>query len=419
MNDINQKFFELIQVSLGTRTCLSRMPSAGEWGELYCMAKKQSLVGVCFAGVQRLQAQMQEPPEMLYLTWMGMAAKIQERNKVVNRQCVELQERLAADGFRSYIMKGQGVAALYRLHENEDENSSNLSLLRQSGDIDVYLEGGLDKVLAYAKTFGKVEHVNELEMSVPVFTDTEVEFHYRPFIMRNPFKNRKLQRFFDEFAERNFANKICLCENEDSWIVAPTTEFNMVHQMVHIYHHLFTEGIGMRQLMDYYFVLCDFKTKTLKTPEGSASVCASENLSKLNFSATQTSADSRAVEFNPSGKKQEKHFSVVDVVSSLGLERFASALMWVIKNVFGLSMIGIPWTPNQCDGEFLLNEIMQSGNFGKQDERQRGLYDSKWNSFWLVNGKALRLARFDHWACFWSPVWRVYHFLWRKFEGFK
>ena len=185
--DINTLFFELIQVALGMRICLSHTPSADEWGELYKMAKKQSLVGVCFVGVQKLVEQRQELPEMLYFTWLGMAAKIQQRNEVVNRQCVELQKRLSADGFRSYIMKGQYVATLYGEH---------LAALRQSGDIDVYLEGGLDKVLAYARTFGEVKKVNELEMSVPVYEDpstnsgqvTEVEFHYRPFIMRNPFK---------------------------------------------------------------------------------------------------------------------------------------------------------------------------------------------------------------------------------------
>ena len=73
-------------------------------GELYAMAKKQSLVGVCFAGVQRLQQQRQETPEMLYLTWMGMAAKIQQRNEVVDQQCKELWNVLHEAGFDAAVM---------------------------------------------------------------------------------------------------------------------------------------------------------------------------------------------------------------------------------------------------------------------------------------------------------------------------
>ena len=114
-------FFELIQISLGHKKCLSRTPSVAEWGLLYDTAKKQSLVGVCFAGVQMLVNQHREPPEMLYLTWMGMAAKIQQRNEVVNQQCEEVQKMLAEKGFRSCIFKGQAVASLYH---------SSLSALR-------------------------------------------------------------------------------------------------------------------------------------------------------------------------------------------------------------------------------------------------------------------------------------------------
>ena len=77
---MNQLFYELIQVALGTRICLSRTPNETEWVKLYSMAKKQSLVGVCFAGVKKLQTQRQDPPEMLYLTWLSMAAKIQQKN---------------------------------------------------------------------------------------------------------------------------------------------------------------------------------------------------------------------------------------------------------------------------------------------------------------------------------------------------
>lgn len=380
--NIEQLFFELIRVAIGNAVCLSHTPTNAEWMQLYELAKKQSLVGICFAGVQNtlsnspLKGENWNMPEQLYLQWMGMAAKIQQRNEIVNRQCAEVQKRIEADGFRSFIMKGQGNAALY----------GSISALRQSGDIDIYLEGGLDKVLSYARTFGEVTKVNELEMSVPVFrsigngqvTDTEVEIHYRPFIMRNPFRNAKLQRFFKDQMDRKFSNSLILDNEKNLAINVPSLEFNLVHQMVHIYHHLFTEGIGLRQLMDYHFVV-----KHEMDAENGSSV-----------------------------------LEVKNVVHDLGLDRFASALMWVLREVVGMSMINVPWVPSEKDGRVLLNEVMLSGNFGKQDERMEGLYDSKWNTFWMVNMKTFRFWRFEHWLWFWSPLWRIYHYIWRKTKGF-
>ena len=375
--DIDKLFFELVQVAIGTRDCLSRTPCADEWDELYGMAKKQSLVGVCFAGVQKTlsrSALRGEDPsvigmaEVQYLKWMGMAAKIQQRNEVVNRQCVELQERLAKDGHRSYIMKGQAVGTLY----------GSLAGLRQSGDIDVYLEGGLEKVLACARTFGEVKKVNELEMSVPVFQDTEVEFHYRPFIMRNPFKNAKIQAFFKNSEDESFNNRINLSSTSNSLnltICAPITAFNLVHQLVHTYHHFITEGVGLRQLMDYYFVIMISNAEDVRECQ--------------------------------------------KMVASLGLNRFASALMWVLVHVFGLKVEQALWAPCEKDGRMLLDEILLSGNFGHTDDRAKDIQTSRWKAFWFVNGKTFRFWRFDHWAWFWSPVWRIYHFCWRKSKGFK
>ena len=358
---MNELFFELIRVALGNADGLSHIPKPKEWQLLYEMAKKQSLVGVCFAGVQKLVDSEKEDycgmNEMQYLTWMGMAAKIQQKNEIVNKQCVELQKRLDGDVYRNYIMKGQSNAALY----------GDLQMLRQSGDIDVYLEGGLENVLAYAKSFGNVEHVNELEMSVPIYQDTEVEFHYRPFIMRNPFKNRKLQTYFDACSEANFANKVYLHENENSWIVAPTTEFNLVHQLAHIHLHLFTEGIGMRQLMDYYFV--------------------------IQFSSV-------------SPLKDECVENVKKVISELRLNRFASALMWVLEHVFGLEREYMLWEPCEKDGRLLLDEVMTGGNFGRYNEEQNDRKGKRGYSVWALFFRNLRLLRFDRGDWFWESVCR-------------
>ena len=370
---IDSLFYELIRVAIGTQKTLSCLPSGHEWGKLYKMAQKQSLVGICFVGLQRLGANSEEGfarisiSEMLYLTWMGMAAKIQQKNETMNRQCVEVQQMIENAGFRTFIMKGQGNAALY----NED-----LKLLRQPGDIDIYLEGGFGKVNDFVQRTCPTKEINELEIHYHCFKDTEVEIHYRPFIMRNPIKNAKLQRFFKE--AMRFDNKVDL-QNGVGCINVPTMEFNLVHQMVHIAHHLYTDGIGFRQLMDYFFSLKVLYGSSLK----------SDSIEKVGA-----------------------------VVQNLGLERFASALMWVLGHVFGLEKECMLLEPCERDGKLLLDGILQSGNFGHHDKTKVDL-SNKWKSFWYVNSKTFRFWGFDHWAWFWSPLWRMYHFGWRMIKGYK
>lgn len=361
---IEQLFFELIRVTIGTQVTFTRMPSDKEWKMLYDIAKKQSLVGICFVGIQKLVDSEKTDycgmDELQYLTWMGMTAKIQQRNEVVNKQCLELQERLVKEGFRSCILKGQGNA----------KNYGSLALLRQSGDIDIWLEGGYEKVMAWVQKVAPTKEVNQHHAHFDCFPDTEVEVHYYPFVLNNPFRNKLLKRYFAGSESSQFCHQVKLPDG--STIIAADNSFNLVFQLVHIFHHLFTEGIGLRQLMDYYFVL-------------------------------------RTVQ-----EVQE----VQRVVYDLGLNTFASALMWVLGEVFGLEEEYMLWTPDEKNGKFLLNEIMLAGNFGHHDERVPKNM-SYWKSFWYLNFHNLRLIRFDYWSWFWTPIMRVKGFVWRKINGYK
>ena len=362
---IEQLFFELIQIAIGTRICLSHTPrstssgqaSADEWGELYAMAKKQSLVGVCFAGVQKLVTQRQEPPEMLYLTWMGMAAKIQQRNEVVNRQCVELQAKLSADGFRSCILKGQGVAGIY----------GSLSLLRQSGDIDVWIEGGVDAVLRLAENFNHKPTVAEHHIDLPVFDDTEVEVHFTPTYMRCPWHQRRLQKWMV------FENCVSKEKNELGMVV-PTTEFNLVFLMLHAYRHLTSEGVGLRQVMDYYFALL-------------------------------SSVDSQ---------RQQAH----NALCELGVKRFCGAMMYVLQEVFGMKREELLCEPDEKEGRYLLNEIMTGGNFGHYDNRVKvAANETKMTRF--IRQTKRNAHQMTHYPteAFFSPWWRAKIWVWRKWNG--
>ena len=87
-----------------------------------------------------------------------------------------------------------------------------------------------------------------------------------------------------------------------------------------------------------------------------------------------------------------------------------------MKDVFKLEDKHLLCEADSKVGKLLLDEVMKGVNFGHHDETKADL-SNKWKSFWYVNGKTFRFWRFDHWAWFWSPLWRVYHFAWRKTKG--
>lgn len=392
MTDINNLFFELIQVAIGTRICLSHTPSADEWGELYATAMKQSLVGVCFAGVQKaspqpspegkgeksllLRGDLDEAyiPEMLYLTWMGMAAKIQQRNEVVNKQCGELTEKFQKDGFDVVVLKGQSCAKRY----------GSLSGLRQSGDIDAWASGSREAIKKYITGNYHVGEVIYNHAHVEVFPDTEVEVHFTPSWLYSPFRNKRLQEWFMTFKvsgstsspTEGFKVSCGFKFQEEDGFKSPSVEFDLVYLMLHAYRHLMHEGLGLRQVMDYYFVLC-----TQYENEN-------ENLKKT--------------------------------LSSLGLMKFAGAMMYVIMTVFyghandnadDNFFLGIE--PDEKRGKRLLAEIMRGGNMGRGDDRT-GKSKTRVGYFWEHVSRQWSFMRDYPSEVLWSPFWKAWHYMMRK-----
>lgn len=360
-------FFELIRVSIGQAADLSKTPSKAEWEEMYKKAKKQSLVGVCFAGIQRLGADVDEGyaqigmSEKLYLTWMGMAAKIQQKNEIVNRRCVALQKRLSADGFKSCILKGQGVGLQYVEH---------LRGLRQSGDIDVWISGSRENTLAYVQKLSPTNEVTWLHTQMKVFEGTEVEVHFTPTYMRCPWLNGRLQKWLKKY------------ENFDRFSVnqrmlVPSAEFNQIFLLLHIFRHLLGEGVGLRQIMDYYF--------TLQVPQ----------------ETMDCSAQKEAME----------------LLKQLRLNRFASGLMWVMCEVFGLRRECMLCEPDEKLGRLILREIELSGNFGHHDERSKD-GESVWMRFCRTNATNLRFMRYFPEEVLCTPFYRVWHRCWQLRHGY-
>lgn len=353
-------FFELIQVAIGRRTYLSYIPTAKEWEKVYCMAKIHTILGICFAGVKRLQETEYCVPVSLFMQWLAMAAKIQQRNEDMDKKTAEVWALLRKAGLDCAVLKGQGVAQYYRnIDEGLDLKANSLGMLRQSGDIDVWVKGGFDVVNDFVQKTRPTDDIAYHRFHYDMYADTEVELHHRPTLMRNLFDDRRLQQWCDSFGTDTFVMT-------DKGFAIPSLEFNRIFILTHIYRHFLFEGIGLRQLMDYYFVL-------KASPQ-------------------------------PSPEREEE----ITLIKRIGMQKFAAAVMWVLEHVFGLEREYMLCEPDEKEGRFFLNEIMLTGNFGHGDSRYTGHSKVK-----RMTKHGLHLLMRYPSEVIWTPIWLVYHKVWR------
>lgn len=348
---------EIIQVALGKRTSLSRVPTKDEWLLLYEEAIKQSVAGVAFEGLQRLP-QEQWPPQALLLQWIGLSEQTRVRNAFLDERCKELLESLTSSGLHPTILKGQGVALYY---------CDVLRQYRQAGDIDVFVSDGRGKAIEYAKNKGQRDiEWDYKHLHLQLWRNVEVELHYHVEILQNPFRNKRLQRWFK-------ANEDHLYSKNAEWIT-PTIEMNMFYVLLHIYRHFFTEGVGMRQLMDYYFVLMAGKDRAPRFSEGE---------------------------------------SLEEVLKRFKMWEFAQGIMWIMQEVFALDREYMYCTPSEKDGRLILNTVLEGGNFGHYKPHANIKGFGKVNTVFSVAKHNLQMMSRYPTEALMSPFWYVWHKCWK------
>lgn len=352
-------FFELIQITVGTRVGFSKVPTAKVWAAIFDMAGKQSLAGVLLAGLEKMPAE-QRPPQVILLEWIGVQQIVVSTNNNQDRRSKELYEWFKEKGIDSCVIKGQGVARLYPQPE-----------LRQAGDIDIWVNADRDDVVGKMLTESiGVSVIDYVNCHAAFFDDVEVEVHFRPSYFFNPFANRRLQKWIQKKKSvqmTSFDDAVGFCY--------PTISFNLVFSLIHIYRHVFSEGIGLRQLMDYYYIL------------------------KHSTEAERKEA--------------------FDTLCSLGLKRFVATVMHVMRRVFNIDTSLLLCQPNQNEGDYLLAEILRGGNFGRYDDRNKNLPSENRMKRGVENVKRnLRFLKHYPSEVMWSPAFKFWHWCWRKWKGY-
>ena len=357
--------FLFLNYCLGKKVDMSMVVAKIDWRQLYNFASRQALLGFCFDGIERLTKEFSEelkqnPMERdLLMTWMGAAQQIHRQNMKVNAVAGKLYSKFREDGLRCCILKGQGNALMY-------PNSYS----RTPGDIDVWVNASREQVTEYAKKhfeIGEDIRYHHIETSMD---GVPVELHFFPGIMNNPIYNVRLQKWFRRNADLQCSNVVSLPDGIGE-IVIPTTAFNVIYQLTHLYHHFFDEGIGMRQIIDYYYVVNNDELLVIRD-------------------------------------------TLQRELKYLGLWKFAGAVMYVLHEALGLSEEKMIAPMDEKRGKLLLAEILNGGNFGKHFTKyghftQQGMAKKYFLKIW----RNMHFVRYYPAEALSEPIFRTWHFFWR------
>lgn len=352
-----KSYFEFIRYCIDGKQAVPASMQHVNWEKMFLFMQQQALLGVGFHGIEKLKKEGVDIPKPLLLKWYSVSEKIRLQNELLNIRAVEIVRLLDnKEGVKSCILKGQGNATMYPN-----------PYMRTSGDIDIWADGGRGNLMTLVRRYYPKTHLRYHHVDFPVFKDVMVEVHFMPSLMNNPVYNKRLNKWFESGKEQQFGNLVKLPNGES--IPVPTAEFNIVYQLSHMMHHFFDEGIGLRQMMDYYFVLKQQRTKSL----------------------TDKNMQERDLRY-------------------LGLYKFASAVMYVMQEVFGLEKERMIAPIDVKRGKTLMEEILKGGNFGQYSGLTKHGTATK---YFLKIQRNLRFVREYPSEALCEPLFRTWHFFWR------
>ena len=432
-------FFDFLRFCIGSAKEIPGSLKEADWKELYRIAQKQCLVGVLFDSIKKLPAEYVGMKKELLLQWMAESQMLEKANVRLNDAAIQVSEWFRKKGFRTCILKGQGNALMY-------PNPYS----RTPGDIDIWVEGEDKRVISFVRSISPHEKACYHHIEFPSYKGVEVEVHYRPSFLLCFWHNRKLQKYYERVKEEQFSHRVKLGEQGE--IAIPTVVFNLIFQLTHIFSHLMNEGIGLRQLVDYYYVLCDFYKVYQKsskiTPslftlkEGSTShpdplTLRGEGGNRpTRCSEPLRSKDGGPKRSSPNCAGWDRRDAIGDMTSAtaarssfaanssaaidrvqkelkeLGLWKFAGGIMYIMQEVFGMPASRLIVPPNEKYGRFVLNEVLEAGNFGRHDARNRFGRSQLGHNLQRVY-RDIRLVKYFPAEALCEPLFRVWHFFWR------
>ena len=354
MNSVkNDALYALLRIALDPECSPSFFTyelNASEWETVHLECLRHQVVGIVFRAVNLLPKN-QQPPLRIIFQWASEAELVRGQNKMLYEEVARLTQLFDARNRKTAVLKGPANAILYPDF-----------FIRQIGDIDLWVDGGRKELVSLLRDL-KFDFDNDDMLSTHHVrscfgkNNISVEFHYKPSSeCDNPFTNSRMHVYLN--------NKIKNAERVQEGFYAPSIDFALIMQLAHIQWHFLENGIGFKQLVDYYILL--------------------------------------------SRSTQNNRLEVASKLKSFGLWKMCGAVMWIMEHVFGLVPEKMLTKPDESRGRILLAEINAGGNFGMNPQKQD---HSHCFVSWLKRRmRTARLFPFDPVNVFWHEIgyWKAF-----------
>ncbi|MBF1592454.1 MULTISPECIES: nucleotidyltransferase family protein [Prevotella] len=354
-------FFEFLRFCLKEDAKVPANLAEMDWDALYKFGKKQAILGVLFHGIKKLSESPYRPNKEQIFKWYGAYSYIEQANKQTYKDADALTTLLREKyGVRSCVLKGQTNALMY-----PDP------YMRTSGDIDLWTDAKTLDIIRISRELDSKGEIGYHHIELSYFK-TPVEVHFFPSFMGNLWHEYKLRRYFEQCKENQFKH---LTELPDGLgkIYTVTDDFNRVFQLTHLMHHFFFEGIGLRQMIDYYYLLLR-------------------------------------------GFSEKERKETLHVLKDVGMCKFTAAVMYVMKEIFGLPDKYLLLEPNDRIGKILVSEILMAGNFGFHDHRYSFAGKSVYSQYFLEIYRNLHFAiDFPSETVWGRPISRWWHMIYKAY----
>lgn len=377
---LEKGFLDFLQYSLADdeQAPLPQHIDSVKWHEMHEFGKKQAILGIYFHGIMKLDAKMKaeqdkqksheifkgnKPTIQELGKWMLTQQNITKSNDKLFHWCGKIYQKFSQQGLECYILKGQGNNYYYPdLYE------------RIPGDIDVVINSNRKTILKYCKKSIKKYDIKYRHIEFHK-DGIIIEVHFFPVHMNNPFNDRRLQRWFKEHIQEQCHHLVELPHHYGKMPI-PTVEFSLISQLGHVLQHELTDGVGLRQVIDYYYLVKAFHRQD-----------------------------------------KETDFNYTTLTKEFGLYRFAQAMMWILREILGIEEEKLLVPPDDLAGSILWNDIMDGGNFGKYYQDDSIIEErSPLKRFFLIIKRNNRYMKLYPSEVLWVPLIRIWHFTWQLFN---